>query len=643
MRKQVKFVYFQKYKTVLLNIFTVLAVYFLCRILFLIFNSEFIFDGNNDSFSYWILLFWGATKFDISAITIINIPYILFSILPFKFRNNTVYKKIITVLFFYIFNILAFALNFIDIIYSRFTQKRMTFDILKFAQTEGGFTNLIPNFLKDYWYIVLFFLVISTLFIIINKKINKAKEKITANNFSFFYKNILQFCFFILLCFIGVRCSFGEKTISIISASKYAKANHIVLVLNTPFTLIKTVDKESLEEKYYFSQEDLKKYYEPIYHKNSNNKVEKHNVIVIILESFSLEYSAILNTKLEYSQIPNFDSIAKLGQILPCISNSGRSMEGIPAIISGLPTLMNCEYINSIYSSNKITSIPEILKKYGYRTAFFHGGKNGTLNMDNYAIKAGFENYYGKNEYNNDKDFDKTWGIFDHKFLNYFSKQLDTIRQPFFTTIFTLSSHHPYTLPEDYKKQNSISENNVIESVKYSDWALGDFFKQAQNKEWFNNTVFIITADHSANQRDGYFTTVLGRYLIPVIVYSPTVKIPKIEKPFVQQIDILPTVMDLLNINDSVFAFGNTFFDNNESFSINYNNNNYNFYTKDYVIIFNGEEILYLFDINDDKYLRHNIYNKLKKENKLPEKEINLMKAMIQTYNKSLIENKLFY
>lgn len=636
-------IYFDKLKLLLFNILTLLAIYLLCRILFLIFNNNLLLSQEKNGFFYWINLFWGGFIFDICAITIINIPFMFFYLIPLKIRNNKLYKKITTILFFYIFNIIAISFNLIDIAYSSFTKKRMTFDVFNFFKIEGGFIRLIPDFFKDFWFLILIFIIITVVFIVLSEKINRTKESTNYKHFIFFLKNIPQFLICILLCFIGSRASFGLKPISIISASKYAIPSHYSIVLNTPFTIIKSAFKEQLEKKKYFSEAELKKIYNPIYFGNSLEKQQNYNVVIIILESFSMEYSAILNENLEKSDIPNFDSIAKLGQIVPVVSNSVRSMEGIAAIISGIPTLMNNDFMTSIYSGNKTTSLPMVLKKFGYNSAFFHGGKNGTLNLDNYTRNAGFDKYYGKNEYNNDNDFDGAWGIFDDKFFNYFSKQLDKMKQPFFSTIFTLSSHHPYVLPQNYKENFKISEENVLQSIKYSDWALGEFFKTAQKSEWFKNTVFFITADHSANQRDDYFKSPRGLFLIPMIVYAPNFQLPKIKKSFVQQTDILPTVLNILNINDTTFAFGKSIFNNEEPFSINFINSNYQFYSEDFVIIYNGEKINHIYNYLNDKYLQNNLYEILKSENNLPEKDINFMKAIIQSYNNALIDNKMYY
>ena len=373
-------IFLKRLKLIFLNILIVLVLYFLCRIIFLIFNYDLLFSEEKNGFLYWLNLFYGSLKFDISAITIINIPFIFLSILPFKFRNHKIYYKINTILFFYIFNTIGVIFNMIDIAYSSFTKKRMTFDVFNFMKAEGGFFDLIPSFFKDFWFLVILFLLITTVFILISEKINKKfqNENIRDKNLLFFTKNIAQFVICCLLCFIAIRGNFGIKPLSIISASKYAKPAHYSLVLNTPFTIIKSAFKEQLQKKNYFSPYELKEIYNPIYLGNTiNGKHTNYNVVVIILESFSMEYSAILNQKLEKSDIPHFDSIAKLGQIIPTISNSVTSMEGNAAIVAGIPTLMTCDYISSIYSGNHTTTLASVLKKRGYKTAFFHGGKNG--------------------------------------------------------------------------------------------------------------------------------------------------------------------------------------------------------------------------------------------------------------------------
>jgi len=157
---------------------------------------------------------------------------------------------------------------------------------------------------------------------------------------------------------------------------------------------------------------------------------------------------------------------------------------------------MNNSIISSSYSINKVKALPVILEENGYNTSFFHGAFNGSQNFDKYCKQAGFNKYYGKNEYVGPEAFDGKWGVFDEEFLQFFAKEISTFKEPFFTTLFTISSHAPYVIPEKYKNKFPKGKNELHETIAYTDYALKQFFNTAKKQPWYNNTIFIITADN---------------------------------------------------------------------------------------------------------------------------------------------------
>lgn len=623
------------FPALLLRLGIVLLFYFISRLLFLIFNAETLIGQlDQQPISYWLWLFVGGMRFDLLAITFINFPFIFFTLLPFRFRQNKTYRKTTELVLFYIPNIIAFATDYIDIIYSRFTQKRMTCDVFRFLDAGNGFFELLPDFLSDFWYIFLIFIAMMLLFIKLNLSIKVQYSKYNHSFWRFFVSNLILLMSVSGLCLIAARGGLQLRPISIASASHYAQPEHYSLVLNTPFTLIKTIDEQGIEKKEYFTKKELNAIYQPIYHFDNDKDFKPNNVVIIILEGISAEYSKLLNPKLSKSFTPVLDSIALQGEILLAYANGTRSMEGIPAVLAGLPTLMNNEYLTSNYSENQITSLPILLKSKEYTSAFFHGGKNGTMNFDLFTHIAGFDYYYGKDEYNNDADYDGSWGIFDDRFLPYCVEQLDTITTPFFASIFMLSSHHPYTIPTYYPYE---TEPNMKSAVTYSDWALGKFFKAAAQKSWFHRTLFVIVSDHATSSEDPLFNSQIGKYKIPLVFYHPTDTIPKIHKPFAQQIDIMPSVLDMMNYSDSIFSFGHSIFENDSAFAINYLNSAYQLITNNLVINFDGKNLSAVYHYQDDPSLKNNLVHKIA----APAIELNFLKAFVQTYNTALIDNKL--
>lgn len=445
---------------------------------------------------------------------------------------------------------------------------------------------------------------------------------------------------FILLMGIGLilgRGGFQLKPLRVIHAAKYTSAKNIPLVLNTPFTIMKTVGVKSFRVYKYYDKEKLDSIYSPIL-EYDNSEIKHANVVIIILESFSREYIGALNKGSGYT--PFLDSLMENSLVFTrAFANGKRSMEAMPSIIAGLPALTDIAYITSQFSSNKINSIAGILSNEGYYTAFFHGGKNGTMGFDQFANIAGFNNYYGMNEYPHESDYDGNWGIYDEEYLQYFAQKMSEFQEPFFTSVFTLTSHHPYEIPEKYKGKFPVGTLNIHESIGYTDYSLKKFFESAKKTDWYNNTLFIISADHTAQAESSYYKNKLGNYAIPIIFYHPS------DSAFIgksniiaQQTDIFPTIMDYLAYDEPFICFGNSLLNNStDHFTVNYINGIYQIIKDDYLLQFDGNKPIAFYDIKSDSLLQNNL---IEDTAKLQELETYL-KAIIQSYQERLISNKL--
>jgi len=628
--------YLSQYSALILRIVLVLLFYTFARALFFTFNTTyFIVPEDETKVAYFFKVFFGGMRFGVSAVFYVNIVYIFFCIIPFTFRNNGLYKKITGFLFYYFLNIIVFAFDYIDIIYFRFTEKRMTFDIFRFAQTEGGFLRLIPVFLRDYWYLFLIFIVMIALFIWAASHIIARSKKYQSFSFGWFCKNLFYASLVGGVLLLGIRGGFQWYPLTLAMAAQYAKTGNDAFVLNTPFSIITTSKSNPIRSVQYFDEQTLKTIYTPVRQYDTETEFLNKNVVIIILEGFSAEYSRLFNPKLPESYMPHLDTLAQKGSPLLSYSNGMRSMEAIPAIIAGIPTLMHNEYLTSNYAGNNISGLPAILKTKGYTSAFFHGGYNGTMKFDSFANLAGFDYYYGADEYGDKKDHDECWGIYDEPFLQYALQQIDSMRHPFFAALFTLSSHHPYNIPDNYKKMlnNPKQETGIFESVLYADYALHKFMEEAEKHRWFKNTLFVFIPDHTSLPVES--SSRLKRHEIFSIYYAPGDSLPEFQLPFSQQIDVMPSVLHLLNYPNPFFSFGNSVFHTGNAFSISYSNGTYQFITEQKVLIFNGDSLIALHDRN-----RQPTKNLLGKK-EIPHEDYNLMRAIIQTYNTALIENRL--
>lgn len=601
------------------RIFLVLLLYTVVRLGFYFYNQSFFPEINAD-------VFMGGLKFDLSVIGYINIVFAILHLIPGKFQEN---KKYQTILFysFFLVNGLFISLNFIDYEYFRFIGRRSSFSMIIAEGMTNEIGGLIISYFVDYWKIPVFIISSMLIFMFLLKKINYQSVKKMST-----IGSLLSLVCIVLILFLMGR-GIDRKPLSIVDASKYGPIGTSALVLNTPFTVLKTLNKnESLKQTVYYKEDIANKIFNPIQtfsYKNTNKK----NVVILILESFGRE-------NIQRGQTPFLDSlITKSYYFENGFANGKLSIDAVPSIISSVPSLMNKSFISSSYALNSVYGLPKVLKDNGYSTSFFHGAFNGSQNFDQYSNVAGFERYYGKNEYVGPVSFDGKWGVFDEDFLQFFTHKLSDFKQPFFSTLFTISSHPPFTIPEKYKGKFPKGTTEIHESIAYSDFALEKFFKSAEKKAWYKNTIFVITADHtSSSGAEEVYKNNVGKFRIPIMFYVPNdpTMVGKSSKNF-QQIDILPSLMDYLQLNGKIISYGKSY-KSDKDFVVNYLDNIYNLNKGDYYMAFDGTKSLALYNWKTDPLLKENLINK----DKIKTQEMeSFMKAYIQSFNKRVSKNQL--
>jgi phosphoglycerol transferase MdoB-like AlkP superfamily enzyme len=409
--------------------------------------------------------------------------------------------------------------------------------------------------------------------------------------------------------------------------------------LNTPFSILKTIEIEKIDEKRYFSDSELYYIFNPIQNPKITAYTNRNsNIFIIILESFSKEYTCLGKRK---SYTPFLDSLMNESLVFDnAFANGKKSIEGIPSIIAGIPALMNEPFITSAYCSNHFDSPVRLLKKIGYTSAFFHGGTNGTMGFDAFCSAAGFDNYFGRYEYNHDKDYDGNWGIWDEEFFQYTCKKVSEMKPPFLVTLFSLSSHHPYAIPEKYKNKFKNGTHPIHKSIQYTDYALKKFFESASKENWFSNTLFIITADHTGPSSDGYYSNHAGIFSVPILFYKPGSNLKGKDSRIVQHCDIAPTLLSYVGVSEPFFSFGNNILDSTSNrFVVNFIGDVYQFFENDYLLQFDGERIIGFYHFKNDSLLQHNLMGS---NMEIKETMGKKLKAIIQVYTSCMVNNKLY-
>lgn len=611
------------------------------RWLFYIFNVK-SFEHLN-VFELLRLMFIGI-RFDLVAVTITNLPIIFLLTIPFAFRYNMLYQKVTNSLFVLI-NAVLIAFNLIDVVFFRYIAKRTTSEVFEFFGNSNENTGLLLlRFVSDFWY--MFLILILFIWALIRLTLHfVSSSPAPIRTKRWYIQQTMIFVIFAGLSIIFARGGFQLKPISLIAAAQYTESKNIPLLINTPFSIIKTFGSKALEEKRYYDEETVKKYFNPVHDDLNQNLLSdslsftNKNVVIIILESLSRNYITHYSGN-EKNLTPFLDSILTKSITFEGFANGKRSIEALPSIFAGIPSLMNLDYPSSPYINNRIDGLGSILRKKGYQTAFFHGGNNGTMGFDVFSKIAGFNAYFGRNEYANDKDFDGQWGIYDENFLQFSAHQMNDLKQPFAAGIFTLSSHHPYNLPPGFENAFPQAENKIEATFCYLDYALRKFFDTASEMPWFKNTLFIITADHTPEGSHNTADKELWNlYAVPLAFYAPSFdQGVKIEQ-YGQHIDILPSVVALLGIEPPVFSFGRNLFDTTQQvIAMNYLSGIYQFIKGDFLIIMNEDKVLELYNFINDPLLENNILSK--NDEKSGELD-RFSKSVIQQYNNRMINNNL--
>ncbi len=637
-----------EYLVLIYRFILMLFVFALCRIGFYLFNTD-LFP--NVGFSDFLVIMRGGLMFDISALLYLNSLYIVLYLLPFKIKFHPIYRTVLKWLFF-ITNGIGVGANVSDFIYYRFTLRRTTFNVFQAFENEDNMLSLWLKFMVDYWPATLFWS-FSMVLIVLGYRLLKAKPFDFKHRASYPIVSIVVLVLFSGLSVIGMRGGYKHSTrpITMSNAGKFVKApEEMALVVNTPFSILRTIERTTYKELNYFDTDELEGIYSPIYHANDSQGVagesEKMNVVIFILESFNRENSAFLNPHLDQGNYkgytPFLDSLMRHSYVFANAYANGRiSIDAMPSILASLPALVQ-PYILSEYSSNAINGLGSLLKGEGYRTSVFHGAPNGSMGFDSFTNIAGFEFYYGKNEYNNDADYDGIWGIWDEPFFQFFADKLETFEEPFASAIFSLSSHHPFEVPKQYTDVFPKGTLPIHQCIGYSDNALRLFFEKARTMDWFENTIFVITADHSVASYFPEYKTNVNAFAIPLFIYSPKLKLQGIDYRLAQQIDIMPTLLNLLGYKNGYISFGNDLFEESEiekNFVLNYVAESYQFMFGDYVYYFDGKEITSFYNFKTDPFLTKNL---------LEDKAVDVvaeqkLKAVIQQFINRMINNELSF
>ena len=628
----------QEYKILFFRVFLAYLFYSLARVLFYFYNNNIIII---DSFSEFFNLCLIGLTFDTSAILYVNSLFILISLIPIKHNSRPIFQKGMFVLYFST-NITAYVTNYVDFIYYKFSQSRLTTTVFDLLENETNKLDLMSSFIVDYWHVFLIFIISVVLWIYLYNSIT-FKSNESPKNFKYYGFSLFWSLIIIFISIVGMRGGLGNATrpINMVDAHRFVKKGiHADFVLNSPFCLIRTYKKNYFKKKNFLIDSEINSILNP--RKKLNDSIySKPNVVLIIMESFGREYIGAFNKNNEIknyvSYTPFLDSLANKSLIFTnAFSNGRQSIEALPSILASLPSF-KVPFTSSPYANQEIQSLVSVFNELDYSTSFFHGAPNGSMGFLGLSNILGFDNYFGKNEFNDNSLYDGYWGIWDEPFLGFMKDELDKFKEPFFSTFFSLTSHEPFKVPKEYKDVFPKGEVDMHQVIGYSDNALRTFFNSSKSEPWFKNTLFIITADHCNQFWYPFYREPINRFAIPIIFYHPNNSFRGENSELSQQLDIFPSIIDLVGYNKPINSWGRSFFSNksDQPFSIHFSGTVYHFSMNEYNLVFDGEKVIGVYNVKDYA-LSNNIMSDV--DYSIEER---YLKAFYQDYMNRIIEGKL--
>ena len=595
----------------------------------------------------------GALVFDTSGLLYVNSLYLVLTLLPLHLKERGGFHKGLKWLF-VITNAVAIATNLMDAVYFQYTGRRSTVSVFNEFSNEGNITSIILTEFAHHWYLVLAF---GVLVFLLWRCFTRPRLEVYRTGAQYYISQAVALLVLAPLAIVGIRGSVtaGTRPITISNANQYVnRPVEASVVLNTPFSLIRSIGKKAFVTPDYMTAEQMEATYSPVHNAPVVDGMSHpgQNVVILIVESMGKEYIGSLNPTLENGRyrgyMPFIDSLVSRSLTFKYSFANGRiSMDAMPSILSGLPMMVEPFFLTPA-SLNDVDGISSMLAREGYQTAFFHGGHNISMGFSAYAHSIGYEQYYGLDEYCQSPkyggmdDFDGKWAIWDEPFLQFTLDGINEMKQPFLATVFTASSHHPYKVPEQYR--DSLTDEGgqpIHKCVRYTDLALRRFFERASREPWYQNTIFVLVADHTNLNTHDVYKTDLGLYSIPIIFFAPGGGIqPAVrEDVIVQQTDITPTLLHLLGYGKPYVAFGDDLLavDAAQTWAFNYNAGIYQFVKGELLLQFDGEKTTAVYRFKEDPLLKQNLVGRLPEQQAMETQ----LKAIIQQYMSRMNENRL--
>lgn len=616
----------------------VMIVYTLLRLFFLVDNWNYFQD---ERMSDILGAFLHGLRFDLWTVGWIFLPIIITSFLPWSWQKATWIQRA-TFAYFIACNLAFITINVVDAEWFKFTGRRVTL----------AWFHLQQDIQSQAWTMVSYYWSLSLLVLVTCGLLWWSYPKMEADELApkAFWKRIFEYAIVAICLFTALRGGYQFKPLGLNDAYAVSSADIGALTINSTFSLIKNRKViDSIAIRFLNSDDEA-------YHKTLDRKAQMsafrgslsgYNVVVIIVESLPSEYVGALNLG-RPTYTPFLDELSQKAILFQAnFANGRRSVEAVPSVMCSFPSMMSEALVLSPYQGIRMYCLGHALHEAGYSTLFFHGAYNGSMHVDAMAKRAGFESFYGYNEFPDKSYDDGNWGIFDEPMLDFAIDEINRNPKPFGAAVFTLTSHSPYRVPDHLVGKFPKGTLEAHESIGYVDFSLRQFFAKAEKQDWFNKTVFIITGDHTHKSEDPKYADFLGYYRVPLIVYIPgRPDLNANRGRITQHLDIFPTVVDLLGLDlDSIPPFGSSIFNESPGMAYSGNGASYFYFNPDWLVFYNITSKSFAFVRRNGPYKIEPFTGETHPDPKLEasrQEALEALKARVHYFNWAVSNNRLY-
>lgn len=519
-----------------------------------------------------------GVQFDASIMVLALSPLLLLISLPFKWIYHGKISKIALIVM-HIICLAMFAFSLADLFYFGEVQRHIGADVFNLSSDLQSMLKIgFSSRLLDIFIIALSLVVVSLIwypFVFKHNAIRLPK--------SLALKLLSCICL-IALYVISVRGFVLQgRPINLSDAFTGSKIEQANLTLNPVYVAYKEIKNRENQQPLQFlspsEMDKLKTRYPDVFHwQHKDNQPTGKNVVIILLESWSYRYIDSLAGG-NYKVTPFMDSLVQKSMVWDNYYAAGqRSIIGIQAILSSMPSLQNYPTLGFGLEMKNMSRIANIANRHNYFTLMMQSSARRSFHMENIAKILGFQEYYGKEDIPILRKYPQEQPPFgwDYDALQFLKNRLNKVKdKPFFAFLFTGTTHEPFPKldPEfEIYPHESKGENGFLNALHYSDWSVQQFMQEAEKQDWYKNTVFIFTADHTLNAKTKSKGDVAEQFHIPLVIFSPDGSLPAQRvDTLASQYDLFPSVMDLLGFNDPIHTFGKSLFsqETNDSVMLN--------------------------------------------------------------------------